>query len=197
MTIATLEAPLLTYAEAAVRVRRTVREVNRWRADGMPMTSGIRDGQIVRLVREDVLLAWWRDRLRASPVEYYRRRKRAAEAGRPAPTPPPSVVRAPRPEIPATVDEVDETAQAERSVDWASIAMLRRGEAEWAALSQGLQETRPACEGVPGFIADRYSVSEAHRLAETCSRCPVLSLCAAFAEASRPTSGFWAGSGRR
>lgn len=59
------EPPLLTYREAAARVHRSVRSMWRWRKRGMQMTWGIRDGQRVRLVREDVLLAYWRALLRA------------------------------------------------------------------------------------------------------------------------------------
>lgn len=72
----------LTYREAAVRVHRSVRTLWRWRKRGMPMTWGIRDGQRVRLVREDVLLAWWRDRMRADPVHQLRVRAKLAAAER-------------------------------------------------------------------------------------------------------------------
>jgi hypothetical protein len=84
---------LLTYREAAARVERRVREINRWRAAGMAMEWGTRDGQRVRLVRDDVLLAWWRDRMRSSPVHYYRQRRRAAEQELPAPALPPCLNR--------------------------------------------------------------------------------------------------------
>lgn len=52
--------PLLTYREAAARVRRSIRTLWRWRKRGMPMGWARRDGQRVRVVREDVLLAHWR-----------------------------------------------------------------------------------------------------------------------------------------
>ncbi|MFM2719086.1 hypothetical protein [Microbacterium mcarthurae (nom. nud.)] len=61
----------LTYREAARRVRRDVRTVQRWRAAGMPMRW--RDGE--RVVDEEVLLAWWRDRLDAWPAHQYRLRR--------------------------------------------------------------------------------------------------------------------------
>lgn len=63
---------LLTYQQAARRVRRSVRTVVRWRRDGMPMGT---DARGRRVVREDVLLAWWRDRLAADPAHQYRMRK--------------------------------------------------------------------------------------------------------------------------
>jgi hypothetical protein len=64
----------LTYREAARRVDRSVRTLWRWRKQGMPMTWGIREGQRVRLVREDVLLGWWRARMMADPVMRLRMR---------------------------------------------------------------------------------------------------------------------------
>lgn len=55
---------LYTYREAAARVQRSRRTIDRWRDEGMQMTWGIRDGQRVRLVQEDVLLAYWRASMR-------------------------------------------------------------------------------------------------------------------------------------
>jgi phage terminase Nu1 subunit (DNA packaging protein) len=68
----------LTYKEAAARVDRDVLTVQRWRRHGMPMSWSTRDGQRVRVVREDVLLAWWRDRL--MPGERVSRSPRTGEA---------------------------------------------------------------------------------------------------------------------
>lgn len=67
---------LLTYVEAARRVRRSVRTIKRWRRAGMPM--GWSNG--FRVVEEDVLLAWWRARLDAWPTHQYR--LRAAQRAR-------------------------------------------------------------------------------------------------------------------
>jgi hypothetical protein len=78
------EDPWLTYREAARRVRRTIRTINRWRSRGMPMTWDTRDGQRVRVVDESVLLAWWRARLTADPVHQQRIRR----ASHPMPTRP-------------------------------------------------------------------------------------------------------------
>lgn len=61
----------LDYWQAARRVQRSVNTVKRWRRQGMPMV--LRDGR--RMVREDVLLTWWRDRLDAWPVHRYRMRR--------------------------------------------------------------------------------------------------------------------------
>lgn len=71
---------LYTYREAAVRVRRSVRTLWRWRKRGMRMGWAIRDGQRVRVVREDVLLAFWRERMKGWPVHQYRIRKQREEA---------------------------------------------------------------------------------------------------------------------
>lgn len=55
---------LLTYRQAARRVRRSVRTIKRWRSGGMPM--GWDRGR--RVVDEATLLAWWRARMTADPV---------------------------------------------------------------------------------------------------------------------------------
>lgn len=70
---------LLTYRQAAARVGRTPRCIRYWRQRGMPMSWGTRDGQRCRVVDEEVLLAWWRDRLKNDPVHQQRLRKQLAE----------------------------------------------------------------------------------------------------------------------
>lgn len=65
---------LLSYREAAARVRRSRRSIRRWRLSGMPMGWELRDGQRVRVVDEEVLLAWFRGRLAADPVHQARMR---------------------------------------------------------------------------------------------------------------------------
>lgn len=72
-------AEKLTYREAAARVRRSMRAIRYWRQNGMEMGWDIRDGQRVRVVDEDVLLAWWRDRLKNDPAHRWRMRRRLAE----------------------------------------------------------------------------------------------------------------------
>lgn len=61
---------LLTYRQAAKRVNRSVRTINRWRRNGMPMSW--RNG--FRVVEITVLLAWWRERMNADPAHQYRMR---------------------------------------------------------------------------------------------------------------------------
>jgi hypothetical protein len=69
----------LTYREAARRVDRSVRAINRWRRNGMPMGWEIRDGKRVRVVELDTLLAWWRARMNAWPPHQYRLRRMRTE----------------------------------------------------------------------------------------------------------------------
>lgn len=68
-------AEYLTYKEAAARTRRSIRTINRWRRGGMPMEWQKRNGQRFRVVRLDILLAWWRERLNSDPAHQYRLRK--------------------------------------------------------------------------------------------------------------------------
>lgn len=65
----------LSYREAAARVRRSPKTIKRWRRQGMPMTWEIREGQRVRVVDEEVLLAELRRRLFADPVHQLRMRR--------------------------------------------------------------------------------------------------------------------------
>ncbi len=71
------EPPWYDYRQAARRVGRSENTVKRWRRAGMPTT--IRDGR--RMVREDVLLAWYRDRLQAWPVHRWRMRRLLGAGG--------------------------------------------------------------------------------------------------------------------
>lgn len=185
----------LDYKEAAVRVRSSEATMRRWAAAGMPMIWGERSGQRARLVDEEVLLAWWREKLTTAPVHYYRRRRRSREQGLPDPDPPASLAK-PRPPVtenPSADSDEDPTAHPERSLDWDSIATLRRGADEWAALTRAFEKKPAACAGRNEYVLDRVGPALALTMAERCSLCPVLDECRAFAEASRPTSGFWAG----
>ncbi len=66
--------PMLTYREAAKRVGRSRRAIRYWRQGGMPMQWETREGQRVRVVDEQVLLSWWRQRLQNDPAHQYRLR---------------------------------------------------------------------------------------------------------------------------
>lgn len=61
----------LDYRQAARRIGRSENTIKRYRRDGMQMP--LRDGR--RMVREDVLLAWYRDRLQAWPIHQQRLRQ--------------------------------------------------------------------------------------------------------------------------
>lgn len=82
----------LTYRQAAARVGRSRRAIRYWKQRGMPMTWETRDGQRVRVVDEQVLLAWWRQRLQNWPTHQYRMRALNApqrtENNNPTPNPP-------------------------------------------------------------------------------------------------------------
>lgn len=68
----------VTYREAARIVHRSTRTVRYWRQHGMPMEWEMREGQLVRVVDEDLLRAWWRDRLEAWPTQRWRLRAKLA-----------------------------------------------------------------------------------------------------------------------
>ena len=69
----------LSYREAAARTGRSIRSINRWRRGGMKMQWEQRGDKRVRVVRLDILLAWWRERLNSDPAHQYRLRKLRAE----------------------------------------------------------------------------------------------------------------------
>lgn len=63
-----------TYRSAAKRVGRGVSTIANWRRWGMPMEWRTVEGQRARVVREDVLLAHFRQHLTAWPAHQYRMR---------------------------------------------------------------------------------------------------------------------------
>lgn len=65
------------YRTGAKRVGRDPRSIKRWRRDGMSMSWRIVDGQSARVVHEDVLLAWFRQKLQNDPVHQQRMTKLA------------------------------------------------------------------------------------------------------------------------
>ena len=69
----------LTYREAAARVGRSVQAIKRWRRRGMPMGWDTRNGQMVRVVDEEVLLEEFRARLAAYPPHQARLRRAMEE----------------------------------------------------------------------------------------------------------------------
>ncbi|KQR23176.1 WhiB family transcriptional regulator [Microbacterium sp. Leaf151] len=63
--------------------------------------------------------------------------------------------------------------------------------------SQGT-DTPPACDGDDTFTAERADLHPADltRMRHVCNRCPLLDACRTYADAAKPTAGFWAGSHR-
>lgn len=70
-----------TYRTAARKVHRCERTIRRWRSMGMPMEWRMIEGQRTRVVREDVLQAWFRQTLVNSPVHQYRMRTLRSHTG--------------------------------------------------------------------------------------------------------------------
>jgi hypothetical protein len=70
---------------------------------------------------------------------------------------------------------------------------MTAGEAEYAALVQAMETTRPACRGYDLFTADTTDAAEKALAARLCAECPLRDLCRDFAEASKPSAGIWAG----
>lgn len=177
------------YTEAGQRVGRSVRVMKRWHSTGR-MPTQLVNGH--RLVREDHLLAAFREALKNWPTHHYRMRKLAAEAGLPAPTRPEAPQTPRRPKRPIAPDDVFEAVQDAPASPEVVIPGLTRGADEYAALMAALKCVAPACEGIDEFTDDKIDDETAGRLATICAVCPVWQQCAAFAAVSRPAGGRWA-----
>ncbi|MFK4759662.1 WhiB family transcriptional regulator [Microbacterium sp. ZW T5_45] len=201
------EVQWLTYAEAARRVQKSKRTVQLWRRQGMPMQWTEQDGQRVRVVELDVLLAWWRRKMTASPVHFYQLRKRAVERGE-TPPPVPERFRARRTpteqpqgreigasqptQVPDGQDDV--TGRSETFAQVLADLPPFHGYSEHAVLMAAMEEDPPACDGLEVFTRDRYGEpEEVAMMRDICRSCPLLDLCQAFAAAGKPTGGMWAG----
>lgn len=181
----------LTYEQAAKRVGRHVESVKQWRRDGLEFV--MRDGK--RMVLEEHLLAFYRDRLKAWPAHHNRMNRLRAEDGLP-PLPPPAsrikpgrVAQRQMQQVPAEGDpDRDQTVKLYEPLD----GMLDRfaAAAEHAALLEALKANPAPCKDVAGFIADR---PDSAQLRPICVRCPVLAQCDAYAVAAKIRTGFWAG----
>lgn len=65
----------LTYRQAAQRVGRSIRAINRWRRAGhLTMRWEERDGRRVRVVEQEELLKCFRERLQSNPAHIWRMR---------------------------------------------------------------------------------------------------------------------------
>lgn len=186
----------LSLRDAAARVRSTERTVKRWQAAGMVTEWRMVEGQRARFVDEDVLLAWWRDRMDASPTHQYRLRRRAAEAGRTY-TPPPRPMKPAQKVMPvATREELaDDQDEAERPRSYEPLDHMKpmSGHAEYSRLMKALRRTPTPCRDIDDFTNDPIPADRVETLALTCAVCPLIALCAAYEAAARPQVGFWAG----
>lgn len=68
-----------------------------------------------------------------------------------------------------------------------------RGESAYVALATAMTTRTPACLNDDRFTADEYSAADEIEMRETCTMCPLRSLCDAYATEGRPAAGFWAG----
>lgn len=194
------ELVYLTYADAARRVRRDTRTVKRWARQGMPVEWRVDDGGLrFRVVEESVLLAWWRDRMAASPVHYYRLRRIAIDNGLPEPQRPRKVRTS---QEPVGSENHDPTHNDGENVGTSGPTVQQVlaelppfvGQAEHAALVRAMEDEPPACDGLEVFTADRFDDPEQTEMMRgICRSCPLLELCTAFAIAGRPSAGMWAG----
>ncbi|MFT4280260.1 hypothetical protein [Microbacterium sp.] len=190
----------LSYTEAAKLVGCTDRNIRRWRQEGMPMGWRVVDGQRERVVEKTVLQAWWHERMKASPVHYYRMRKRAAEEGWSAPPLPASLNRTNRTVSPepsgvlgCTSDRpVGPPAPTRAPEPLVNVKPMRGGD-EFDVLHETLKRVRPACDGYRVFVSDgKLDERREAEMESICLGCPVFVQCRAFAEVARP-AGFWAG----
>ena len=206
----------LTYADAAKRVRSSKHTIQLWRRNGMVMEWRVDEGgQRYRVVREDVLLAWWRDRMKASPVHFYRMRAEAIKRGE-SPPPVPDRFKSrrdtagtARSSIPGVDSEHSQPpgvlgdpggagCGADRNTE-ALLTVLRElpefvGRAEHAELMVAMENETPGCDGLEVFTYDRFADPEQTEMMRAiCDACPLLDLCQAFAIVGRPAAGMWAG----
>ena len=166
----------------------------------MPMQWRVDDaGQRVRVVDETVLLAWWRDRMQASPVHFYRMRKRIIEAGNEAPPVPARFTRRRQP-VPSETESPRQDPEQPKAGAGPTLADVIAelpefiGQHEHATLIRAMEDTPAACDGLETFTHDRFADPEQTEMMRgICHACPLLELCRTFAIAGKPTAGMWAG----
>ncbi|WP_314455801.1 hypothetical protein [uncultured Microbacterium sp.] len=177
----------LTYDQAAARTSSHVETFKRWRRMGL--SFAMVDGR--RMIREDALLAFWRERMKADPVHQARiardrlrdasgavvasvlpRATKRRQAGAPRHT------AAPRPRRAPDGDPLGNVAPM-------------RGAREFAALQDALRNITPSCDGMDTYTADRPSEDDVAAMMKICASRPVLELCQAYAVVGRPSAGHW------
>lgn len=69
------------------------------------------------------------------------------------------------------------------------------GKAEYRALTDALDEIRPACHDDWRFIQERQEIDDDDlaQMRRLCRTCPLAAVCSAYAEKARPAAGMWAG----
>jgi len=196
----------LSYSEAAKRVKSTKHTIQLWRKAGMPMEWAVDEiGQRYRVVDEQTLLAWWRQKMKNSPVHFYKLRREAIERGETPPEVPEKfrrtrAQRAPIADLTASDASLvpdSHDGDIERPDPYAALlASLPEfvGQREHAALIQAMEDQPPACDGLEVFTRDRFDdPEEVEMMRGICRQCPLLELCVAFAAAGKPSGGMWAG----
>lgn len=189
----------LTYKQAAVRVKSTDRTVRRWVRDGLPSRTNVIAGQATVVIREDLLLAHWRERMANETVHQAKLRAKFRSLGLPEPArqrPVKRPIRPKRVETPHPLGVSSHSREQPGVTPWATIDPLAsvkpmRGGPEFDALDELLCTTRPACAGDDRFTLNRIDDDAAAQLACICEGCPALELCAAYALAGRPGAGYW------
>jgi hypothetical protein len=68
-----------------------------------------------------------------------------------------------------------------------------KGATEYAALVEAMETVRPACRDYELFTADTTDEAQRDLAQRLCASCPLVDACRAYAEASKPTVGIWAG----
>ncbi|MBB3158292.1 hypothetical protein FHS07_001988 [Microbacterium proteolyticum] len=177
----------LTYSQAAERVRSHPETVKRWRRMGL--SFALVDGR--RMVREDALLVFWRERMKADPVHQARiARDRLQDAsGAVVASAPPQATK--RRQASAPRRTAAPRPQPARDADPLANVAPMRGAREFAALQDALREVTPSCDGMDAYTADRPSEDDVETMRAICESCPVLKLCQAYAAAGRPSAGNW------
>lgn len=190
----------LTYPEAARRVKRSTRSIRLWHEQGMPMRLRPGPHGPERIVDEQTLLAWYREKLQSNVVHQARMRQLAREDGLPVPEWPAAVRRQTAPRRPGTQSAVEDDtpidviAQQRREA-WLALAKstaLTMGGPEYYALQEALKTETPACDGITAFTDTSTDAEQREIMESICWHCPVLEKCRAFAEVAHP-DGFWAG----
>lgn len=72
---------------------------------------------------------------------------------------------------------------------------IEKGQDEYRALTDALEQTRPPCHGDWRYIQDRHELDDGDvsAMQRVCRVCPLRDICSAYARAAKPSAGMWAG----